>query len=54
MAIVEAGISISVDGFIAGPNTDQYPGLGQGGEILHVWLGGDRHALRAPPQVLRP
>jgi dihydrofolate reductase len=39
MAIVEADISISVDGFVAGPNTDQYPGLGQGGEILHAWLG---------------
>jgi hypothetical protein len=26
MAIVEAGISISVDGFIAGPNTDQVGG----------------------------
>ena len=39
MAIVEADISISVDGFVAGPNTGQYPGLGQGGEILHAWLG---------------
>jgi hypothetical protein len=25
MAIVEADISISVDGFVAGPNTGQYP-----------------------------
>jgi dihydrofolate reductase len=39
MAIVEADISISVDGFVNGPNTDQYPGLGEGGEILHAWLG---------------
>jgi dihydrofolate reductase len=39
MAIVEADISISVDGFVNGPNTGQYPGLGQGGEILHAWLG---------------
>ena len=39
MAIVEADISISVDGFVTGPNTGQYPGLGQGGEILHAWLG---------------
>jgi dihydrofolate reductase len=39
MAIVEADISISVDGFVTGPDTGQYPGLGQGGEILHAWLG---------------
>ena len=39
MAVVEADISISVDGFVARPNTDHYPGLGQGGEILHAWLG---------------
>jgi dihydrofolate reductase len=38
MAIIEADISISVDGFVTGPNTGQYPGLGQGGEILHAWL----------------
>jgi dihydrofolate reductase len=38
MAVVEANISISLDGFVTGPNTDQYPGLGQGGEILHAWL----------------
>jgi dihydrofolate reductase len=39
MAIVEADISISMDGFVTGPDTGQYPGLGQGGEILHAWLG---------------
>jgi dihydrofolate reductase len=39
MAIVEVNISISVDGYVAGPNTEEYPGLGQGGEILHAWLG---------------
>jgi dihydrofolate reductase len=39
MAIVEADISISVDGFVNGPDTGQYPGLGRGGEILHAWLG---------------
>ncbi len=36
---MEADISISVDGFVNGPSTDQYPGLGQGGEILYAWLG---------------
>jgi dihydrofolate reductase len=39
MAVVEADISISVDGFVNGPDTDHYPGLGKGGEILHAWLG---------------
>ena len=41
MAVVEVDISMSVDGFITGPNLDEYPGLGQGGEILHAWLWDD-------------
>jgi hypothetical protein len=36
MGAVEVDISISVDGFITGPNLDEYLGLGQGGEILHA------------------
>jgi dihydrofolate reductase len=39
MAVVEVNISISLDGYITGPNTGEYPGLGEGGEILHAWLG---------------
>ncbi len=35
MAIVEADISI----------TGQYPGLGQGGEILHAWTGRRTHLV---------
>lgn len=38
MALVEADISMSLDGFVTGPNREAYPGLGQGGEILHAWL----------------
>jgi dihydrofolate reductase len=38
MAIVDADISMSVDGFITGPNVQQHPGLGEGGEVLHGWL----------------
>src|SRR6266849_8541786 len=38
MAIVEINISMSVDGFVTGPNINEYPGLGEGGEILHAWL----------------
>ena len=36
MAIVEAGFSISFDGFVTGPNLQEHPGLGEGGEILHA------------------
>jgi dihydrofolate reductase len=39
MAKVQASISMSIDGFISGPNLDKFPGLGEGGEILHAWLG---------------
>lgn len=38
MAIVEINISMSVDGFVTGPNIDEHPGLGEGGEVLHGWL----------------
>jgi dihydrofolate reductase len=41
MAIVEVDISMSVDGFVTGPNLNEHPGLGQGGRILHEWLGDD-------------
>ena len=37
MPKVEANISMSLDGFVTGPNLDRYPGLGEGGEILHAW-----------------
>jgi hypothetical protein len=30
MGAVQADISISLDGFVTGPNTDQHPGLGEG------------------------
>jgi dihydrofolate reductase len=41
MAIVEVDISMSVDGFVTGPDLDTWPGLGRGGERLHAWLGHD-------------
>jgi dihydrofolate reductase len=46
MGAVEVDISMSVDGFVSGPNTDQYPGLGQGGEILHAWFEQDPDGRR--------
>jgi dihydrofolate reductase len=40
-------MSISVDGFIAGPNEGPGNGLGDGGDRLHEWvMGGDLEALR--------
>jgi dihydrofolate reductase len=37
MGIVTADISVSLDGFIAGPNDGPELGLGEGGERLHEW-----------------
>jgi dihydrofolate reductase len=42
MARVEANISMSLDGFVTGPNLDRYPGFGEGGQILHAWTGESR------------
>ena len=42
MAKVEANISMSLDGFVTGPNLEQYPGLGEGGEIIQAWVGESR------------
>lgn len=39
MAIVEVDISMSVDGFVTGPELDKFPGYGRGGERLHAWIG---------------
>ncbi len=38
MAKVTADISMSLDGFVAGPNDSVESGLGEGGERLHEWL----------------
>jgi dihydrofolate reductase len=47
MGAVEADISMSVDGFITGPDIDKDPaGLGRGGEILHDWFRRDPHGPR--------
>jgi DNA polymerase-4 len=37
MAKLRCGISISVDGFVAGPNPSEEDPLGEGGEQLHEW-----------------
>jgi dihydrofolate reductase len=40
MARVLAGITTSVDGYIAGPDDGPGKGLGEGGERLHYWVFG--------------
>lgn len=40
MAKVAAGITISLDGYVTGPNDGPGCGLGEGGEALHYWVFG--------------
>jgi dihydrofolate reductase len=40
MTKVLAGITMSVDGYVAGPNDGPGKGLGEGGERLHYWVFG--------------
>ena len=40
MTKVAAGITISLDGYITGPNDGPGRGLGDGGERLHYWVFG--------------
>ena len=40
MTKVAAGITVSVDGYITGPNDIPGQGLGEGGERLHYWVFG--------------
>jgi dihydrofolate reductase len=40
MGKVAAGITISLDGYITGPNDGPGMGLGEGGERLHYWVFG--------------
>lgn len=49
MTLVIGDISVSVDGFVTGPDPGPDAGLGRGGEELHRWVGSevaaDREAL---------
>ena len=40
MSKVLAGITVSVDGYVAGPDDGPGKGLGKGGERLHHWVFG--------------
>lgn len=39
MGTVASAMSMSLDGFVTGPNDSREYPLGEGGEILHDWLG---------------
>lgn len=48
MGKVAAGITISVDGYITGPNDGPGCGLGVGGERLHYWVFGGPWSYDSP------
>src|SRR5215218_7358796 len=37
MSVLRCHISISLDGYVAGPNQSEENPLGEGGELLHDW-----------------
>jgi dihydrofolate reductase len=45
MSKVVLDMSISVDGFVTGPDDGVEHGLGVGGELLHGWLGSGRDGV---------
>jgi dihydrofolate reductase len=49
MTKVAAGITTSLDGYIAGPNDGPGRGLGDGGERLHYWVFGGPWSYEAEP-----
>jgi dihydrofolate reductase len=50
MGKVNAGITTSVDGYIAGPDDGPAKGLGEGGERLHYWVFGGPWSYDNEPQ----
>jgi dihydrofolate reductase len=53
--LVTANLSISLDGFVAGPNQTLEDPLGEGGESLHEWMFQQREANQAiVDQILAP
>src|SRR4029077_2865423 len=53
MGVVDVDISMSVDGFITGPN-ERGAGLGEGGEPLHAWVWPDPDGPRLLDHALSP
>src|SRR3954453_15552777 len=53
MTLTRLYMSISLDGFIAGPHAGAGNGLGDGGERLHEWvLTGASGGASGPPEVV--
>ena len=50
MGKVIAGITTSVDGYVAGPDDGPGKGLGEGGERLHYWVFGGPWTYDALPE----
>jgi dihydrofolate reductase len=50
MTQVLAGITTSLDGYIAGPDDGPAKGLGEGGERLHYWVFGGPWSYDAEPR----
>jgi dihydrofolate reductase len=50
MTKVAAGITISLDGYIAGPDDGPGKGLGEGGERLHYWVFGAPWSYEEEPR----
>ena len=50
MTKVLAGITTSVDGYIAGPDDGPAKGLGEGGERLHYWVFGGPWTYASEPK----
>jgi dihydrofolate reductase len=49
MTSVVAAITISLDGYVTGPNDGPGRGLGEGGERLHYWVFGGPWSYEAEP-----
>jgi dihydrofolate reductase len=50
MTKVLAGITMSVDGYVAGPDDGPGKGLGEGGERLHYWVFGGPWTYENEPE----
>jgi dihydrofolate reductase len=50
MAKIIAGITMSVDGYITGPDDGPGKGLGEGGERLHYWVFGGPWSYDSGPR----
>jgi hypothetical protein len=58
MSKVASSMSMSLDGYVTGPNDSRKNPLGEGGEVLHHWLGptatdADREVLQEDGRRLR-